>query len=83
MKLFYTTFGIVLILIGVSAFLWFSRSTNMTEPDRQTDEKVRRANNANLPKSNTPLPETNKTEQRKKLGAFFSAFSPNACFATS
>ena len=65
-KLFYTVLGLVLILIGVSACLWFSRSTDMTEPDRQTDEKVRRANNANLPKSNTPLPEINKTELRKK-----------------
>ena len=71
-KLFYTVLGLVLILIGVSAFLWFSRPTDMTEPDRQTDEKVRRANNANLPESNTPLPEADKTELGKKLGAFFS-----------
>ncbi len=71
-KLFYSVFGIVLILVGVSAFLWFSRSANMNEPNRQIDEQERPTNNDNLPQSSTLLPKTSKTELTEKLGAFLS-----------
>ena len=71
-KLFYPILGIVLILIGVSAFLWFSQPTDITEPNRQVDEKEKGPTNDNLPQPSTVLPEIDKTELTEKLGAFFS-----------
>ena len=73
-KVFYTVLGIVLILIGLSAFLWFSQPNpiDMAQPNRQTDEKKRGPTNDNLPQPSTVLPETDKTELTEKLGAFFS-----------
>lgn len=47
-KLFYPILGIVLILIGVSAFLWFSQSTHITEPNHRADEEERGSTNDNL-----------------------------------
>ena len=69
-KLFYPIFGIALIIIGVSAFLWFSQPAHITEPNRQTDEKVRHSNNANLPQPRTVLLETSETGEAKIMDKF-------------
>ncbi len=71
-KLFYPILGIMLILIGVSAFLWISKPADMTEPNRQTDEKEKSINNDQPSQSSTIPTETNKTGPREQLGAFFS-----------
>ena len=73
-KLFYSVPGIVLILIGVSAFLWFSRSADMNEPNRQIDEQERHTNNDKPSQSSTLLPETSEdeTELSRKFKTYFS-----------
>ncbi|MXZ00300.1 hypothetical protein F4Y93_06495 [Candidatus Poribacteria bacterium] len=74
-KLFYSILGIVLILIGLSAFLWFSqpKPIDMAQPNHQTDEKERDSANDNLPQPSTILPETGEgeTELIKKFKAYF------------
>ena len=47
-KLFYPILGIVLILIGVSTFLWFSQPTHITEPNHRADEEERGSTSDNL-----------------------------------
>lgn len=69
-KLFYSALGIVLILIGVSAFLWFSQPTHITKPHHHTHEGEKHsAHDHHQPSAVSKTGETNGIDGFK---AFFS-----------
>ncbi|MDE0016390.1 MAG: hypothetical protein OXU51_09400 [Candidatus Poribacteria bacterium] len=69
-KLFYSVLSIVLILIGVSAFLWFSQPTHITKPHHHTHEGEKHsAHDHHQPSA---VSKTSKTNGIDGFKAFFS-----------
>ncbi|MYB94298.1 hypothetical protein F4054_10750 [Candidatus Poribacteria bacterium] len=70
-KVFYTVLGIVLILIGVSAFLWFSQPADVTEPPYHTHEGAKHSAHDHDHQPST-VSKTIKSKVMDKFGDFFS-----------
>lgn len=71
-KLFYPILGIVLILIGVSAFLWFSISADRTKPHHYTHEGENHFDHDHDYHQPSTVSKTGETKGIEGFKAFFS-----------
>ena len=70
-KVFYIVLGVVLILISVSAFLWFSQPADVTEPHHHTHEGEEHSDQDH-PHEPSTVSKTIKSGVMDQFGDFFS-----------
>ena len=71
-KVFYIVLGVVLILVGVSAFLWFSQPADVTEPHHHTREGEKHSAHDHDHHQPSTVSKTGGTNGIEEFKAFFS-----------